>query len=488
LIGLMNAEMRVAPGQEIGQRAKTRGTDINKSEGTSMRVSTAGFVGGLLLGAAASAGAGSVDAKLLDMLLKNGSITAEQHAELSADLKRETRKEEREAKQYVKEKDFTAFNQLAGWATKTKLTGDMRVRHEATAIEGEPNGGTFAAATSATTRSSRDRSRQRIRARVGATTLVNNQVEMGIQIATGNSADRRSTNQDMDGMFDKKSVWLDLGYINYKPTPVPGLQLIAGKMKQPWMSVADMMWDGDINPEGFAAAYQKKNGTTTLFGSAGYYVMKDNVDGDGVKFNNDLALYQAQIGAAFDMGSSTRLTLGAGINDFNNERQGRTPDLTVPFRDAAFTNGNTTDAFRLYELLGQMDVIGLPLPLSVYAHYVKNDEAADLINPNTRAVLFRDGNEDTAWLLGLRSNVAGVAIDYNYRDVQRNAVVGAFTDSDFGAGFTTGKGHKLKLQYDFLTNFYVAMTYFKTESDVASRFDNDGAGADTFFIDLNAKF
>jgi hypothetical protein len=192
------------------------------------------------------------------MLLKNGSITAEQHAELSSDLKREARKEKREAKQYVKEKDFTAFNQLAGWATRTKLTGDMRVRHESIAIEDEPNSGTFAAATSATTRSMRDRSRQRIRARVGATTLVNSQVEMGVQIATGGSADRRSTNQDLDGMFDKKAVWLDLGYIAYKPIQVPGLVLSSGKMKQPWMSVADMMWDGDINPEGFAAAYRRR--------------------------------------------------------------------------------------------------------------------------------------------------------------------------------------------------------------------------------------
>jgi hypothetical protein len=216
--------------------------------------------------------------------------------------------------------------------------------------------------------------------------------------------------------------------------------------------------------------------------------MKDNVDGDGVKFNNDLALYAAQLGASFDLGSSVRLTLGGSINDFNNEKQGRTPDLTVPFRDAAFTNGNTTDAFRLYEGFGQMDVIGLPLPLSLYGQFVKNDEAVDLINPNTRAVLFRGGSEDTAWLLGLRTNVAGVAFDYNYRDVDRNAVVGAFTDSDFGVGFTTGKGHKFKLQYDFLTNFYLVVTYFKTESDVASRFDLDGASADTLLVDLNARF
>ena len=47
---------------------------------------------------------------------------------------------------------------------------------------------------------------------------------------------------------------------------VPGLKAFAGKMKQPWMSVADAMWDGDINPEGFAGSYKKSFGTTNVFG------------------------------------------------------------------------------------------------------------------------------------------------------------------------------------------------------------------------------
>ena len=55
-----------------------------------MRLSKAVVCGGLILAGATQANAGSVDAKLLDMLKANGSITAAQHAELSADLVRET--------------------------------------------------------------------------------------------------------------------------------------------------------------------------------------------------------------------------------------------------------------------------------------------------------------------------------------------------------------------------------------------------------------
>lgn len=409
----------------------------------------------------------SVDAKLLNMLLANGSITEAQYAELTRDLAREQRAEKHANKEKLDKKDFTAFQQLAGWAANTKLTGDMRVRNDNINIEDEIKN------------SGRDKDRQRIRARIAAITQVNPEVETGIQIATGNSADRRSTNQDMDAYFDKKAVWLDLGYIDYHPLAVPGLKLFAGKMKQPWISMADVMWDNDINPEGFAVQYVRKSGTNTFTTSASYMILKDNVDGDGVEWDNDLAVYTGQVAYAFDPADSMRLTLGASINDFSNEEQQlpSPPEVVVGLRG----NGNTTDTFRLFEGFSQLDVIGLPLPLSLYGQYVVNDASQDFAGAT-------DGNEDTAWLLGLRTNVAGVALDYSYRDVQRNAVVGTLTDSDFAAGYTASSGHKLKAQYDFLKNFNLTVSWFLTESDAASRVKLKDAEVQTLMIDLNAKF
>lgn len=420
------------------------------------------LLGSVIVACAAQAEAGMVDAKLLDMLLANGSITKAQHTELSADLAREARAESKKTRDLVAEKDFIAFRQLAGWAESTALRGDMRVRHEGIDIEGEPD---FT--------KSRNKDRQRLRARLGAFTRINPEVETGIQIASGNGADRRSTNENLDNYFDKKAVWVDLAYINYNPVAVTGLKTFAGKMKQPWMSMGDVIWDGDINPEGIAASYTKKNGTTTFFGSGGYYTMKDAVDGDGFEFENDLSLYHLQGGAAFDAGDSVRLTLGASLYEFDNEEFGSTSS----FR----TNGNTTDRFGLYELFAQMDVIGLPLPLSVYGQYVRNHDARDF------GTAF-DGGEDTAFLIGLRTNVAGLAIDYNYRDVEANAVVGGMTDSDFAAGYTNSSGHKIKVKYDILKNFAIGATYFMAESDVASSTGLTDADVDTLHIDLEAKF
>ena len=432
-----------------------------------MKVASVVVSSGLALCFASSSSVASVDSKLLDMLLANGSISKAQHAELSRDLAREQRADKRANNEKLDKKDFTAYQQLAGWAANTKLTGDMRVRNDNINIEDErKNGG-------------RDKDRQRIRARLAAITQVNPEVEVGIQVATGNSADRRSTNQDMDGYFDKKAVWLDLGYIDYHPLSVPGLKLFAGKMKQPWISIADVAWDNDINPEGFAAQYVRKSGTNTFTTSASYMILKDNVDGDGVEWDNDLAVYTGQVAYAFDPSDTTRLTIGASINDFSNEEQQlpSPPEVAVALRG----NGNTTDAFRLYEGFGQLDVIGLPLPLTLYGQYVVNDASRDFLTA-------KDGSEDTAWLLGLRTNVAGIALDYTYRDVERNAVVGTLTDSDFASGYTGSSGHKLKAQYDFLKNFNLTVSWFLTESDAASRFKTEDAEVQTLMIDLNAKF
>lgn len=420
------------------------------------------LLGSVVLACVAQTNAGMVDEKLLDMLLANGAITGAQHAELMGDLARERQGATRANSEVPDKKDFVAFRSAAGWVENTVLRGDVRVRHESIDIRGEPD---FTG--------SRNKDRQRLRARLGAFTKINPEVATGIRIASGSGPDRRSLMQDMDNYFDKKAAWLDLAYIDYTPTAVPGLKISAGKMKQPWMAVAEVAWDADINPEGLAFAYTRKSGTVTLFGSVGYYTMNDGVDGDGFEFRNDLSLYHLQIGSGFDVGKRVHLTLGGSLFGFDNEQFGS----TSAFR----ANGNSTDRFGLNELFMQADVTGLPLPLSVYAQYVRNRDARDF-----GAAL--DGDQDAAYLIGLRSSIERLALDYSYRDVEANAVVGGLTESDFAAGYTNSSGHKLKLSYGILENFTIGATWFMAESDAASSRGLRGADIDALQIDLDARF
>jgi hypothetical protein len=418
----------------------------------------AALCGGLLLAMSVPASA-AVDAKLLDMLKANGSISQAQYVELQTELAKDQKAQQiaQQAQQETNEQvaavakksnEQSAFDQKLAWAAKTQFKGDVRIRQETIKIDGEPNNG------------GRDKDRQRIRARLGAYTEINPQVDTGIRIATGGGDDARSTNQD-------------LGYIDYHPDQIKNLHIIGGKMLQPWVSMGDVIWDSDINPEGLAVTYKYPLGSSAeLFGSLGNYNLKDNVDGDGVQFRHDLRLTAGQLGSRFNITDNLKMTLGGSVYAYQNDEDSRCTGTSTPC--ALAVNGNSANnEFRLYEGFSQLDIGGLPMPLSFYGQYVKNNDAVT--------------DQDTAWLLGAKSKVFGLNLDYNYRDVQRNAVVGAFTDSDFANGTTGSRGHKFKVGYDIDKNFAIGATYFLTKADFASRTQRD-ADANTLQLDAEAKF
>ncbi|PMZ88594.1 MULTISPECIES: putative porin [unclassified Pseudomonas] len=434
----------------------------------------AALCGGLLLAMSVPASA-AVDAKLLDMLKANGSITSAQYSELQAELARDQKEQQiaRQAQQETNEQiaatakktdTLSAFDQKLAWAAKTQFKGDVRFRQETVHNDGVSN--------------NKDQDRQRIRARLGAYTEINPQVDTGIRIATGNNDDARSTNQSLDNYFDKKQIWLDQGYIDYHPDAIKNLHLVGGKMPQQWVSMGDIIWDSDISPEGLAVTYKYPlSGSTELFGSAGHYTLKDNVDGEGVQFKHDLRLYAGQLGGRFAITDSMKMTLGGSLYAYDNDDSSACPTSgTVTTPCALAVNGNSPgEQFKLYEGFGQLDFSNLPVPLSIYGQYVNNADASN--------------DQDTGWLAGVKSKLYGFNVDYNYRDVQRNAVVGAFTDSDFANGFTGSRGSKLKVSYDLDKNFALGATYFMATSDQTNaNIKKTDSDINTLQLDAEAKF
>ncbi len=389
----------------------------------------------------------SVDTKLLGMLRDNGSITPEQYAELSADLSREQRAVAREQ---VDKTEFVEMQQKMAWVANTVISGDMRARQEHVTIQ-------HSAVDSV--------DRQRIRARLGVVSQVNETVEAGIRLATGDNNNSRSTNQNLDNYFAKKDVWLDRAYINWHPTATPGLKLLAGRMAQPWVSMGDVIWDGDINVEGAAGAYSRKFGDTELFGSAGAFTLKDNVNGDGNEFNNDLRLQSAQLGTRFFPGDRFKATLGSSVYHYANDTDAL----------ALGVFGNTTTQFQLYEGFGQLDVLGLPVPLTLYGQYVENSAANG-----------SESDKDAAWLVGFSTRIWEIGVNYNYRKVERNSVVSIFTDSDFAAGFTASRGSKIQLTYNIARNFSLQTTYMPAVSNTLGQ--QAGSEVNVLMIDLMASF
>ncbi|WP_336333977.1 putative porin [Pseudomonas putida] len=401
---------------------------------------------GMMLALSTPASA-AVDAKLLEMLRANGSINQAQYNELQADLAQETKEK---AAQKAQSERMSSFEQKVAWAAKTQIKGDVRLRYEDVNVDNPIS-------------RSGNQDRERVRARVGFYSEINPQVDAGVRVATGSSADARSTNQSLDNYFEKKSLWVDLAYLDWHPTAVPNLHLIGGKMMQPWVSMGDIIWDSDINPEGVAVTYKTNLGPAEVFGSLGHYNLKDNVDGDGVQFKHDAQLYHGQLGTKFNAADTVKVTVGGSIYGYDNDKASA----------ALRSLGNTTDEFNLVEGFGQVDFTGFAIPLSAYGQFVKNTESTD--------------GKDKAWLAGLKTKVGSWSLDYNYRDVQRNAVVSLFTDSDFGNGFTGSRGHKFKVGYEIDKNFALGAAYMMAKTDY-SNLPNSDADVDTLQVDLEAKF
>ena len=108
----------------------------------------------------------------------------------------------------------------------------------------------------------------------------------------------------------------------------------------------------------------------------------------------------------------------------------------------------------------------------MFADYVRNSEAHDA---------------DTGFALGASvGEVDGAGtwrVGYAYQDLEADAVVGTFTDSDFAAGGTDGKGHVVELNYGLRERLVLGLRYFRNErgADVGAEHDYNRLQADVMF-------
>jgi len=311
-----------------------------------------------------------------------------------------------------------AGNKGSSWAEMIRIKGDLRYRYEYKATDDDTT-----------------TDRHRIRARIGAYAKVNDNVDAGIRLATGDNEDPTSTNQTLDGDFEKKDVWVDLAYITLGCEQIEGLSATFGKMKQPWVSVSDLIFDTDVNPEGISSAYEFGSDTVSLTAIVAYHMLDDKGTG------NDDNLTSGQIAAETDLSDSVKLTAGAGAYYYSE------------------LNYELVDGFV------QADIDTDLLPIKVYGEYLNNTASGV--------------SEDTAWIVGFGTTcpITGVKIGYNYRDIETDSVNPDLDDSDFGGA---GKGHKISAKYGIAKNTTIGSTYFRTE--------RGGSDYDVLQLDLVVKF
>ena len=333
-----------------------------------------------------------------------------------------------------------------GWAERIDVTGDFRLRYEGIDEDFEVQ-----------------RNRMRFRGRLGVAANVSDDIKIVFRLATGGD-DPVSSNQTFDDGFSTKDVGLDLAYVDWKIAD--GLHFYGGKMKNPLFragSVA-LVWDSDLNLEGIALKYDSGK----FFGTVGGFSVEERSNAD------DSFLYVLQGGVEFPLGESNMLTIGAGYFAYTNT-VGNTP-----FHDGR-AKGNTLDGGGNYaneykdaEVFAQFDSSFVGWPLQAFVHYATNTEASI---------------QDTALAFGVKLGAAKKKgqsqYAWTYQDIEADAVIGTFNESDFGGGGADSNGHILKARYGLSDKILVGGTLYINDVD---RFQGIKHDYRRVQIDLEFKF
>lgn len=333
------------------------------------------------------------------------------------------------------------------WAQKMKLYGDFRYRYEMIDEEGSDN-----------------RNRNRIRARLGLTAKINEDIDAGFRLATSenwgddDAGDPVSTNQTLDDAFSKKSIWLDLAYFDWHPAASKGLHVIGGKMENPFYRVGgnQLIWDSDLTPEGIAVQYPwaLSESDELFFNGGGFYV-------DEVKSGADTSLFGGQAGLKHTFADKSYVLGGVSQYCFGNI-QGHEAFTTDNGSNKFFGNSSSgglyTNDYDLTEFFGEYGFTLGAKPAAMFANYVQNNSA--------------DSGEDTGWLIGTKygkcKDPGSWELSYDCRDLEADAVIGAFSDSDFIGGGTNGRGHRVGTVYQLAKNTQAGLSYFLNEKGADS--------------------
>lgn len=351
-----------------------------------------------------------------------------------------------------------ASSNAMDWARNIKWKGDFRFRTEGIDVEGVPS----------------DRWRQRIRARLGVEARISSTVLAGLEIATADIFDPRSTNSTLDDGNARKPVGLNLAYVDWRPRD--GILLTAGKQKQPWIKAGySFLFDGDVNPEGMSFQY---GGTTGLFAKAwGFWLDEASAGADG-------NVIGGQLGYVFGGG----LTLAAGYWDYGAIQDqpilsftGSPAGNSAYTTDASCTTPSPTGTTRCYTYdynIAAADVqwsgmVGA-LPLTVFGAYMENMDPSDLNTAYNLGFLLGKAADPHTWEFGVL-----------YGEVERDAQFSAFVDSDFADGLTQGRGYVLQGAWAPIRNMTMKASYFINDRNYDTPTEVDYKRLQ---LDLNYRF
>jgi hypothetical protein len=334
------------------------------------------------------------------------------------------------------------------------------------------------------------RQRQRVRARLNLLGNITDELYGGFTIASGSLDDPISTNQTLTNFFNRKTVGFDRFFIQWTPKRLNNHATFGlGKFVFPWMRTG-LTFDPDLNPEGlfarlnwdfkgevfkgisvvgFHLPFFERGGST----SATTGIRADGLDG---------YIAGGQLQTRWKLGDRVKLGLNvAGINFVNADliAQAHVPNpATASLANALTGNQPTTNSLRTdaagqvvgyasrFLYLDTLATVAIDTghsrwPLNVNLNFVNNTRAQSIIQNGTAAPTGTAHNrERSAYLadfqFGRLNEKKDMQFGYIYTRIERDALIGAFAESDMRAG-TNINQHRLNFSYQWLNN--VSLNY-----------------------------
>jgi hypothetical protein len=442
-------------------------------------------------------------------------------------------------------------NAIPKWLDTIKIEGDLRLRYQtdkfgkdnATANDFATAAGTIFGPPAFSTDQTRaadlaavngnlvptantreHRERTRLRARLGILANISEQWGAGIRLATGSTTDRVSTNQTLGQDFNKYNLLVDRAFVKYDPAE--WLSITGGRIPNPWFST-DLVWDEDLNFEGVAATFKPSldNGAFKPFLTVGAFPLKE----ENQPASQGRWMQGIQGGAQWDFSSNTRLKFGVAWYGFSNfegkvedpgsldvafkpntanygqyeysrnlRQKGNTLFITNALGDTGTTSyWGLASRFRPLNLTASLDLAHFdPVHLVMTADWVKNTafDRGEILTRTQGRINLTDGkNYGYHYKLTLGMPQVREARDWQvsvaYRFLGSDAVVDAFTDSDFGLGGTNMKGYTLGLQYGIDRNASLGLRWISADSiDSFTMNPAHRYSVDVMQADVNVRF
>jgi hypothetical protein len=307
-----------------------------------------------------------------------------------------------------------AAPQLLSADGKSKLlvSGDLRLRSQGDYSDDD----------------TRARRSGQVRGRLGATYSVNDRVTIGARLVTGDADDPNSTDVQLSNWDDDFQVALDLTYaqINFGD-----LNIYGGKIPQPFTRT-DLVWDGDVNPQGVSGMYKHRLGDGSALRASGLFFIVDEdaagpdstMVGGQVGYDSaDFGNFRFDVSAAYydyTLGS----IVGADAGDFRNNLRRPDGSYLSDYNLGDFIVGATWSGF------------GSRWPLRFVGDYVKNFGA--------------ETSQDTGYgadlSIGRVTQPHDWRVTYGYSVAETDSVLGAFSHDNISIG-TNYQLHALTVDY-----------------------------------------